>query len=145
MKPSKYTTRYAVWDERAEIADLYIKNLWGIAHLEPDLETVFKSIYQAVFQTRVIVVLCGEKIVGCTSFVAGTYWYTPKKMLFDTGLFVVPEFRKTRASLMLLNALKHEARGQDATLIMGAGTKDATVAPILAKRYQQIGAAFVVA
>lgn len=141
---AKYTTRFAKWGEREKIAHLYIENLWQIAHFPPDVETVFKSIFHAVFEGRVIVCECGDKIVGCTSFVEGTYWYTPAKMLFDTGLFVCADYRKTRAGFTLLNALRDEAKARAAHLVMGAGTKDKSVAPMMAKRYAQIGAAFVV-
>lgn len=143
---SKYTTRYAVYEgeEKERIAELYIDNLWRIAHLEPEMLTVIKSIYQAIFQQRLIVVERDGEIIGCTSFVEGTYWYTPKKMLFDTGFFIVEKYRKTRAAAVLFNALKQEAVARDATLIMGAGTKDETVAPVMKKRYLQIGSAFMV-
>lgn len=139
-----YVVRHGEWSEREQIVDLYIKNLWHIAHLEPDLETVFKSIYHAIDARRLFVCERDGQIIGCTSYAMGTFWYTPKEMLFDTGFFIVPEFRKTRAASLLLNALKAEAKRLGTVLIMGAGTKDKTVAPIMAKRYQQIAAAFVV-
>lgn len=146
MKAPLYSARLAVYDkaEREEIVRLYIDNLWAIAHLSPDLLTVINSIYQAIQQGRVIVVERDGKIIGCTSFVQGTYWYSPKACIFDTGFFIVAEYRKTRASSILFNALKAEAVKRDAHLVMGAGTKDKTVAPIMAKRYPQIGSAFLV-
>lgn len=141
-----YTTRLAKYEEkeREQIVKLYIDNLWPIAHLEPDLLTVIKSIYLAIHQERQIVVERDGEIAGCTSFVEGTYWYSPQKCLFDTGFFIVPKYRKTRAAKVLLDALNAEAKRRGAVLIMGAGTKDKSVAPIMAKRYPQIGAAFLV-
>lgn len=140
----KYTTRYAAWDDHQKVADLYVENLWHIAHIAPDILTVLKSIYQAIHQTRVIVIERDVEMIGCASFVEGTYWFTPEKMLFDTGFFIAAKYRKTRAAAVLFNALKAEANKRGGTLIMGAGTKDPTVAPIMAKRYPQIGAAFMV-
>lgn len=73
LRPSKYETRYAVESEREKIADLYIKNLWHIAHIPPDLLTVIRSVYQAVHQGRVILIERSGEIAGCTSFVEGSY------------------------------------------------------------------------
>lgn len=143
-KPRLWATRLATYDERDAIVRLYIENLWPIAHLPPDTYTVCQSVFQAIAQNRVFVVTRAGEIVGCASFVEGTYWYTPQKCLFDTGLFVVKHARKTRALHLLKEAMKGAARERGALLIIGAGTTDETAAALMKKRDKQIGAAYLV-
>lgn len=141
-----YTARYATGEksEREHVVDLFCANLWPIAWIPPDMETVILSIFAAIAEQRVIVLERENRIVGCAKFDIGKFWYTPRTMVFESGCFVVPEYRKTYAPFRLFQALQDEARKRDALLIMGAGTKDATVAPNLLKRYPHIASAFLV-
>lgn len=139
-----YAVRHAKWEEREEIVDLYIKNLWPIAHFQPDTEEVFKTIYRAIDDNRCLVVERNGDIVGSTSYIVSSYWYSKQPVICDTGFFVLPEQRKSRATAKLLDGLKREAKRHKALLIIGAGTRDRSVAAILAKRYPLINSAFVV-
>lgn len=138
------TTRYATEADAKDVLRLFVENLWPIAHFQPDMRTVGEAIFVAITQNRMIVVERNGEIAGCAAFDVLRYWYSAKHMVFDQGLFVVPTYRKTRAAALLLNALKDEALRRNTVLVMQAGTKDKSVAPILAKRYPAIGVAFVV-
>ncbi len=137
-------TRYAAEDDAKEVLRLFIENLCPIAHFTPDLQTVGEAIFHAITQERIIVVEKDSRIIGCAGFDVLKYWYSAKPMVFDQGLFVIPEYRKTRAAALLLNALKDEAKKRNTELVMQAGTKDESVAAILDKRYLKIGVAFLV-
>lgn len=136
--------RKGLYAEAEEIVRLYVENLWPIAHIQPDIETVCKEIYGSLSRGQTLVVECDGKIVGCASYQINHVWYSSQEMLFDTGFFIIPSFRKTRATSVLFRALKKEAFDRSTILIMAAGTKDSSVAQIMAKRYRMISAVFAV-
>lgn len=136
--------RVAMPDDVATVARLFIENLWPIAHFHPDLKTVSVEIWQAVHENRVFVVERDGAVIGCAAYAMLKPWYLAELQMWDQGVFVIPEYRKTRAAWMLLEALKSEARRLHKTLIISANTKNTEVAPILAKRYRKIADVFVV-
>lgn len=139
-----YTVHIARADEVDEIIRLFIENLWHIAPIPPDAPKVAREICQSIAAGRMLVLEREGEIVGAASYVITSFWYSTEEFLFDTGAFVIPKYRKTRAGFVLWEAMKKEARDQGKRFLIGAGTTDATVAPIWAKRYPQITIGFLV-
>lgn len=140
----KYATRLATYDEREEIARLYVDNLWPIASLPPDMLTVVRSLYVAIKEGRVLVVTHAGKIVGSTTFMDGEYWFTPQPLLCEAGFFIIPAYRKTSAGARLLEALKAEARQRSAMLVLSISTKSDDATKVIAKRHEHTLSIFLV-
>jgi hypothetical protein len=140
-----YRARLAMPGDANEVIRHYVENLWGISHLQPDAATVASGIMLMIQQRRLFVVERAGQIVGCASYVlCAGYWFTPLEFMYDTGFFIVPRWRKSRAGYVLWELFKAEGRRLGKQIVLGAGTTDPTMLSILSKRYKQIGVAFLV-
>lgn len=141
---SSTLVRLAREDEAGTVLRLFVEHMVPIAHFKADLPTMAVEIYNAIIQERIFVADRAGEIIGCAAYVMSRPWYIAHDQMYDQGIFVVPEFRKTRAAYLLKSALEAEAAEKNVTLIFSANTKNPDMAPLMAKRHRKISDVFVV-
>lgn len=92
--------RAGVPDDIHQLMDLAMNASEELAFVNYDPEKILAEIWAALHQENGIVGVIGkpgEKIEGAVLLRVGSMWYSSEKVLEEKGIFIHPDFRKSRA------------------------------------------------